>query len=617
MFQLRDLPLSRVRSQKARGVHGLVRQNFYPFITHGLGTYAFAANPPNEATLIFQSERDITKLKKAVVLERTLDPFPAFARPCPTVPRHGFVESRVVKNADELLTVFKEAVAEDKGAEVLLMPRFPAQVSGVATNAGVAFGFGNDGVTGAGTSRFIPGPVTRTIWNNQIGVGNVNDYGVHDTAYVEIVEGARDKYMNPRQNMVAVQVRDGPEQSAAKNFVPRDMVVKSVISLHKEHLDLLVWERKINTAVRENGGPEGLVFWFPGGSLASHYSVHAVQLGVAVVTDQHKPVVGSNLKAEGPTRREYEKEHYARLAGLLKCYLDPSQFNLRDHRTYALLTSMATIHAMSTWEPEDHLLALQAASAATLVRFIAAITAGEDRHYYSSAGPWNNTPSNHKGYRAKSKVNWDYLIGYEKPKSSNTDRDGVVFQLLDIPSQDLQTFQRAVADDLSHPFWRSGYGGKKWAKAAKSNCSLLKSIETFIKHPTAKRWQRIILKLNRTVNLVHNGNVKLVTKYVGMEEMNIIARCPTFGFMNPFAAHLVLGDSVYFCDKDWRNRNEQAQARKQAAERTPEVPQGQDASGKPHGNSLLRKIKRAEIREYGNSVLDYDDEPIFDDDIPF
>ena len=44
-----------------------------------------------------------------------------FARPCPTVPRHGFVESGPVKSDDELKEVWRQTKEADPEGEMLML----------------------------------------------------------------------------------------------------------------------------------------------------------------------------------------------------------------------------------------------------------------------------------------------------------------------------------------------------------------------------------------------------------------------------------------------------------------------------------------------------------------
>src|SRR5688572_21917508 len=46
--------------------------------------------------------------------------YPYFARPCPLNPQHGFVDSRVVQNNEQLEKVIEETLAADPEGEVML-----------------------------------------------------------------------------------------------------------------------------------------------------------------------------------------------------------------------------------------------------------------------------------------------------------------------------------------------------------------------------------------------------------------------------------------------------------------------------------------------------------------
>jgi hypothetical protein len=121
-----ELP-NKPQTQKAKGIQGLSR-------AHGM-LPAQVKFPPLDKINVLPYE-----------MPNTLA-FPLFARPCPKVPRHGFVESRLGKNQVELLQVFGEARSADPEAEVLTMPQLTGRYSGIATNVGVTWGLGHEGAT--------------------------------------------------------------------------------------------------------------------------------------------------------------------------------------------------------------------------------------------------------------------------------------------------------------------------------------------------------------------------------------------------------------------------------------------------------------------------------------
>lgn len=535
-----NLPsIANLRTQKARGIVGLADGRF-GFVNNGF------AERPSVAAVVQSDAPLLYKIQ-----------FPTFARPCPVTPRHGFVESREVADPTQVKAVWEEAKKEDPDAEMILMEKLPGDISAVATNAGVTFGFGHDGVTGQGPTKFIPGKVPSLAWNRSLGCSSDwSMFNIHDTAYVELVENVT--YAG--HAMVAVQVRDGPSQDVSRNFIPRTTMVTRILEIGKK-LDLLTWERRINKAVADNGKkPDGLVFYFPKGNLSSHYSIHAIQLGVAVITEPMINLrIGMRLAATAKERPVLTTKDYKFLAEEITRLSAPSHFCLtRQHQAH-IKTAMATVHAMSTWEKEPHLLTMQAAAAVVLSRFILAITCGEARHFYGDPGPYRNNYY----YKQMGAIDWKPLVGMEKP-SGGTHRGQVVDRVLEIPFSRLIPLQEAVALDHLHKGWRSGYGGRKWGRVSRANLKLLKTIEAFVKTPSKARWGRILLLLNRTVNMVHNGNQKLLEKYVMHHVMDILSKSPTLGFINSVAGHLVLNDMAFFSNPEWSDPydTEKQEARK-------------------------------------------------------
>lgn len=210
-----------------------------------------------------------------------------FARPCPMTPRHGFVDSRVVQSPDDARAVFQAALAADPGAELMLMAPIDAAGSAILTPGAAVVGPGNDGAT-AGR-----GSVAFGLSGLCVGPGVYGDAGITDTPYLEVVYARGRSGVRP----YFVQLRDGPAGSAAAAYVPRRMRVAEVIKINADAdtpEDLLVWERKM----KAYAGRDGVIVDHTGGSMVSHYAVHARLNEVAIFT-RDCPAVGAWIDPVG------------------------------------------------------------------------------------------------------------------------------------------------------------------------------------------------------------------------------------------------------------------------------------------------------------------------------
>jgi len=205
-----------------------------------------------------------------------------FVRPCPTVPRHGFVDSRLVSTKEEANLLIDETIKADASSEFIIMNKFDAQHSGIWTPGLIVVGPGNDGATaGHGSvSIQVAGELVRL--NSDM----LASAGVKESPYIELLWVKNDYYMNMRSPQhYLVQLRDGPKVPETLDYVPAKMVVKNIVVAEG---DLLEWETKAKKM------PKGTVVSHVGGSLASHYAVHAFINGVPVLTTR-EPVMGETL----------------------------------------------------------------------------------------------------------------------------------------------------------------------------------------------------------------------------------------------------------------------------------------------------------------------------------
>src|SRR3990167_2774263 len=199
-----------------------------------------------------------------------------FCRPCPVRPRHGFVESRQVDNLEQAARLLRETFAADPGAEVISMETIAATHSAVWTPGIFSIGLGNSGATEGKDALTIP------TLGNLVSEGCLKAAGIEQSPFIEIVY---EKHWGARKARL-VQLRDGPKLVDTADYIPKTLTIKQVLLAEG---NLLEWEKRIKDA------PKGAAVYHPGGTLASHYAIHAVAAEIPVFTSR-EPKVGETVK---------------------------------------------------------------------------------------------------------------------------------------------------------------------------------------------------------------------------------------------------------------------------------------------------------------------------------
>jgi hypothetical protein len=475
-----------------------------------------------------------------------------FARPCPERPRHGFVDSRPVSSLEEVRALYFEALEADPVAELLVMPFATSRYSAVATHAGVTWSLGNDGATGTGKpTRFIPASSGATVFNQHVasrllGAYGPKEVGINTSAYLEIVEDQDWSRL--------VQTRDGPEQTTATDWVPKDgYEVCNVLVLSGEP-DLLSWEKDIQAFAKE-AGP---VLYAPGLGLSSHYAVHAIANGIPVITSK-MPNVGDKLAIVGPeelTSKDYKtmalaSAYWSRASMDLKGWkqrglpFSPtvifqvagsrdafSDIEMHDNDAFAdftlarclVFTAVGGLHAVGSWGNQPHLLDMRAFCAWALVRMLVAACVGELRHWFAS-GPGR---MDHDKLPATDFGLLDFDI--HSFKNQSPQRIHVHGKVLAAKGETLLKVARGCTVDFAKG-WGGGYGGAAWHQSALLAYKLASALLAFEAKPSAKTWAHVLSAQNIAVNAAHNGGY-LLDKWVSKTDLDAISFCPSFGFCN-------------------------------------------------------------------------------------
>ena len=451
-----------------------------------------------------------------------------FARPCPIIPRHGFVESRPVRSYQEVVKVFEEARAEDPQAELILMPKLSGKYSGVATQAGVTWGMGNDGVTGGkGKTVLLPTPVTTVEgWNSCITHSyyyTFNSPIINDTAYIELVEDDG--------KMVAVQLRDGPPQPTSKNYIPKKVVAETVLSPTSYDDSLLAWEERLK-AYRWQ---PGLVVHLRDMALSSHYAVHAITLGMPVVTDR-LVYKGDVLLPEETTIRPLTHAKLKSLAKMVRGWLRKDYIGHSHLSARAVAaTSIASIHASPQWGGDKLLLKFRAMALVSLARFLCAAVMGEVRHW-DGTGPGQ--------YGAKPTSILPDICNYTDPRTILYNHAlsprVTLSQMINYYSSTYKDFNTSGWGGVEKRRAVSSFGGKNWARVSRAALRYGKALEMFLEAPNYDTWNEVMLAANNAIHTAHN-NGYVLNKWLSGEAFGLIADAPGIGFMNAFAARMALG----------------------------------------------------------------------------
>lgn len=371
--------------------------------------------------------------------------FPAFARPCPKTPRHGFLESRKVDSKEEIQGILQTVLEVDPDGELLVMPVVDASLSAVVTPTTVVVGPGHDGATAGKNTKTFPltGQWTSYLKTPLPGIESP------DVPYVEVVCDSNSHY--------AVQMRGGPPTPRSQDYIPNDIRVVEVITAEG---DLLEWESKM----KEAKDRPGVIIDHKGGSLTSHYAVHA-QLNNIPVVCSTKVKKGTLLTR---TVDVVEPDLDLFTSGLVKSITTP----------YSKKSSVGRVTGMCYATQYHSMLGKNASyylgyAVGTMLQYGLAACGGEWR--YQSGSKWKGYPRN----KIYSSITKNYVANRTK----------------------IKTF----AEDFQYKTWGGGYGGKKWYACAAAIIELDKYVLTFLNSANNDTYVNVVQALNVAINQAHNN----------------------------------------------------------------------------------------------------------------
>lgn len=505
--------------------------------------------------------------------------WPQFVRPCPGVPRHGFVDSRVVNDLKDFMGLYVEAKQADPDAEMIVMPFLSGRYSAVSTNAGITFGWGNDGVTAGGKGEVfhIPARVSPEHWMDNAGSfelrrGNLESIGVTTNLYIEMVEN--------NGKLQVVQYRDGPAQPFARDIAPEPGMVPLRYLDGRPWVDnLLGWERAVKDLIGyvDDRGLQRhkVVVYAPNMPMSSHVVVHGLAAGFTVITSpqdeetyrkEERATLGFGLSSPRPLNEVFKlelgeepdpltAEDYRWIAAEAAAYagsaLTPADTTSKSYLEYTALTAIGTVQGEGVWGPETHLKALRAFAPPTLLRLTFAAVFGELRHWWTGNGPGRNSiedgddDDDFTGLKPKTRRHLPDLTGSDYNRWDIYDQVLSPDFLTRYPLRTIHAALRAAEADFTAPGWSTSYGGPGWAQIAREARLSLAAYRRFLKTPSQGNWQALIMDLNKLINTAHN-NGSAFNKYINYEGafLDQVSTAPQVAFTNPCAAELVLTGNI-------------------------------------------------------------------------
>jgi hypothetical protein len=417
------------RTQKAKGIEYIAKHNA------GFRTIPFE--------ILTGEDRDEEALNRFIANYSQV-----FARPCPEVPRHGFVDSRIVEGKDAILGLFKEVREVDPNGELVIMKPIQAATNCVITPFSVTIGAGHDGATAGKNTKTFP---LFNLWVKKFKDLPASGIVETDVPYLETVYETGTPYL--------AQLRGGPAiETRSVDYVPEQVVVKEVI---KAEGDLLQWE----STMKSLSGREGVVVDHSGGALTSHYGVHAILNKVPVLTSRI-PVVGETLEKMDDTAKP---DFMAVIAGIVDSLQVPYHEDVAAKRVTAMIYSTQYFSGMQGKEAY-----YVGYGIGTMLSYGMAACGGEYRH-----NP-NNPKKKHYARNTVYKRATQNFLKYRVT---------------------LAKWARSFALDP----WSGSYGGLKWYDCADAVIQLDTETRKFLRTPSDETFKSTMMAMNRAINCAHNG----------------------------------------------------------------------------------------------------------------
>lgn len=531
-IELESLAISKAilpRTQKARGIYALWRTGL---LSHPITIYQ---------TPLTQDPGDFK---------------PAMARPCPSRPRHGFVDSRVVKTPQELNAVLAETLQHDPHGEVLCMPYLKETYSAVVTNDSIVFGKGTDGATAGKKAVTIP---CLTSLENTL---DLSDFALtFRNGKYKMVNVSMSRYISYRPSTqrlfvetvgpYTVQLRTGPlvssDHTSTTKWSPVPVVIPVMVYTVGADVNFLEYEKTLDELKHTHPGQ--FVVHFPGGSLLSHLAVQAIAKNVPITVERTKPKIGYNLyfpkTADAlPMRVPFRKA----------CMTGIQLANTICIDTDSLNWAVAIIQGIGPMAKTHASAQLLLAAAVVLMRAGTGICLGEYRHFFDK-GPGRC------GFIPNAPFGPTFEFSYVKPDGI-PDRSAV-YQAAFTKDwsrintvREFQTYLSAALHDFNAYPWHDAFGGRKWGQCTQATLDIMAAILPFyqftIKYPrfstvplsppmSTRLMSQVIAACNRLITVSHNSG-RCLTKILPESKLTNISN----GHTGLTIAHSPLTAKVLF-----------------------------------------------------------------------
>lgn len=379
---------------------------------------------------------------------------PLFARPAPSDPKHGYIDSRIITSKDDIKALLSEVLTDDPNGELILCSIINASCSGVWTPTSLVIGPSNNGATQGIDAVTIPlngiNPISKKV---------LNAAGIKDHPYIEVV------YTSTNNDPILTQLRNGPIlPSFTGDYIPFPVIVQTVIKADPIKFKDRGWELEMDSVK----GQPGIVVWHPGGAMSDHFSIHAFLAGFPIIFGETAPVVGDILEPNesGPIQFDPSMMLRGIIAGE-SVDLCTSQNELKNYAKSGLIA----LHNSASMTGENS--KWLGFGAAILLRLGIAALNGEARHFDSLNSVSRETI-------------------YEKSLSKSL------------------SYHKARLNRLINIFrygrWSSaGFGGPKWAMCGAAVLDVVNAMSDLAAQQSSQSAAAVVSALNIMVNQAHNG----------------------------------------------------------------------------------------------------------------
>lgn len=533
MSSLHYKPTTEFKTQKVKGISELVKSGNVKVNPNTLGSLL------SRAALVYPYDKD--------ELRNILNTAALYARPCPTTPKHGFLDSRVVYSFSELEKMYSHVLEHDEHGEVLVMPFVTdldyagTYTSAILTPYSFVYGRGNAGATTGKDIvfyfKYVCNESSSYFLNSLNLPTTLNKMGIKDVPYIELVYPYSSQF-----NGQVVQIRDGAKPPLSNNFIPENCTIAGVQVIPKtvksisndpfhlateEEMDLIEWD-KLTDSIKEKNemykstdSNSRIVVHMPGKTSTCHYAVHCLSKGIPFICDSKEPEVGTILAPDDDTAigkwvdisytvyTSYKIYKDSRLVQSLITHAvrvspDMPKFNDAYQRKAAtfITASLFVAHNVIHMDSRENHVRLFISSVMGYVHIATAIMAGELRHMAKRCKG--------KPRRITKSPKIPKFWGKFKP----TNRDHVQFRYLTKDWDDLRGILGTMITDFNHEGWVGGFGGMRWANCAQSVLDLYNAIEVLVNEPTLENVYSVLNLWHISINMEHNGDSTMMTKLI-------------------------------------------------------------------------------------------------------